>query len=191
MKTNTDEVLRQLRGKLERQIPFAVSKALNDTGKQIQQDLAQDLERLLDRPTPFTKRAFGLKRATKTSPRITIFIKDIQAQYLQYAISGGRRDEKVQPVNTRLNKYGNIPGLRGNRKIRALLARPDTFNGRINGTEGIWQRTKSGLKLLMVFDQTPTYQRRFPFRVLTVRSFKRNIYANTRKAVIQAIRTAR
>lgn len=191
MSSNIDAVLKQLSGTLERQIPFAVSKALNDTGFDIRRDLADDLDKKLDRPTPFTKRAFGLKKSSKTNPKITIYVRETQAQYLKYAIFGGKRRDNVQPVAARLNRYGNIAGLKGGRKIKTLLAKPNTYQATINGTRGIWQRTKAGTKLLMVLGQDATYKRRFPFRALAFRSFKRNIYRNTRKAVLFAIRTAR
>lgn len=191
MTDNIDQVLRQLSGVLERQIPFAVSKALNDTGFDITRDLADELDKRLDRPTAFTKRAFGVKRASKRKPKVTIFVKDIQAEYLQYAIFGGRRPDNVQPVNTRLNKFGNIAGLRGGAKIRKLLARPDTYRATIRGTDGIWQTQRGKTKLLIALGQKATYERRFPFRVLAFRSFKKHIYRNTRKAVLFAIKTAR
>lgn len=189
--SNIDEVLRKLNGSLKRQIPFAMSKALNDTTFDAKRDLEAGLHRHLDNPTPFTIRAFGVRRSSKTKLTATIFIKDIQAEYLRYAIDGGRRDKNVQPVNIRVNKYGNIPGLRGGRKIAKLLAKPNTFKANINGTIGIWQRNKSGLKLLATLDSKPVYKKRYPFEDIGIRSFKRHLLPNARKSVINAIRTAR
>lgn len=191
MTSNVQQVLKQLSGKLERQVPFAMSKALNDTAFDVQRHLSSETETYLENPTPFTKRAFGVRKASKRNPRAQIFIRDAQAEYLKYQIEGGVREDNLQPVNIRLNKFGNIPSLRGGRKVEQLLARPNTYKGTINGTYGIWQRQKRGTKLLAVLGQRATYRPRFPYKRLVMDEYKRKIFPNTRKAVLFAIRTAR
>ena len=40
-----------------RQLPFAVSQALNDTAKDVQRAMQNEINNKVDRPTPFTRRA--------------------------------------------------------------------------------------------------------------------------------------
>lgn len=193
IKSNIDEVLKHLKG-LEKQIPYAMSVALNNTAFDIKDDLVDGLALHLDRPTPFTERGFEVKKASKTNLKATIQAREIQSGYLRWAIEGGRRrpNRKAIPVpyqeNLRLNKYGNMP----RRKIQTLLARDDTFSGSINGVPGIYQRMKSGrVKLLIAYERSAQYEKRFPFRSIALKGFKARMEMNARKAVLHTIRTAR
>lgn len=193
IKSNIDEVLRHLKG-MERQIPFAMAGALNNTAFDIKDDLVDGLSKHLDRPTPFTQRGFEVKKASKTNLKATIQAREIQAGYLRWAIEGGRRRPKGKAItvpyekNTRLNKYGNLP----RRRIQTLLARDDTFSGNIHGVPGIYQRMKNGrVKLLIAYEKTAQYDKRFPFRSIALSGFNERMYRNAQKAVLRAIRTAK
>lgn len=189
---NIPAVLKTLRGTLYKQIPYAVSRALNDTAKDVQAELVRLLPRYLDRPTPFTEKAFAVRFSNKSHLVATIFIKPIQERYLRRQIEGGHGVTKIKPIDVKLNKYGNVPGLRGGRKVAQLLAKSNTFRAVINGTDGIWQRQKKGpLKLLLVMNAQIKHSPRFPFYKIGEQVAAQNIEANARKAVLNAIRTAR
>jgi hypothetical protein len=131
---------------LRKQLPFATALALTDIAKRGAEEERKAMVAQLDKPTPFTQRGIGVRGATKALPVATIFIKDIQAQYLTPEILGGRqvlgRSRAIlKPVDQRVNQYGNLPrGL-----IGRLKGRPDIFIGKVttkNGQSitGVWQR---------------------------------------------------
>lgn len=162
--TNAGDVEDWLSGIQRREIPFATALALTTLAKDIKEDIPSLLERRFDRPTPFTKRGAAIKAATKRNLESRVFIKDKQAAYLSIQSTGGVRRPKrkalVVPARTRRNKYGNLP--RGS--VKRLLARSDTFSGKVRGTPGIWQRMKSGrLKLLVSYAPQAAYKPRIDF----------------------------
>lgn len=192
VKTNIKQILRSVEDAYKKQIPFAASKALSDTANDAAKAMRAQLPKKLDRPTPFTMRAFGTRRATKHNLEAVVYIKPIQSEYLKYAIKGGRRRKNVMPVNARVNKYGNIAGLRGGRKINTLLAKPNTFKAVINGTNGVWQRTKDGkLKLLIAINQPARYTKLFPFYEIGKGVWSNRLPKNLRRSIDYAIKTAR
>jgi hypothetical protein len=173
------------------QFPFALAKALTDTARDAQKEVTDQLPRIFEKPTPFTMRAIGYGRATKQTLTSTVFVKDIQAEYLKLQVSGGVRHPRgralVLPVEQKVNTYGNIP--RG--AVRRLLARPDTFSGRVHNIPGIWQRTKKGLKLMIAYEPEARYARRFPFVEIVKRIVDTRFASNLIAAYALAIRTAR
>jgi hypothetical protein len=151
--------------RIRNDIRFAQAKALTATAKELVDVSNQHTVRALDRPTPFTRKSAGMRWATKQTLKATVFIKDIQAGYLELNETGGTRKPKRRflpvPSGARLNKFGNM----GRRQIATMLARPDTFIAEINGTVGVWQRQRrGGLKLMVTFALTAKYERRFNWR---------------------------
>jgi len=192
MKADIKQATRKLRGAQRKQIPFATAKALTDTAWDVAKEEKRQLPMKLDRPTPFTQKAFGVKRATKRSLVATVFIKPIQAAYLGLQIRGGVRKPKSRafpvPVNQRLNKYGNMT--RG--KIAKLLAKPDHFSGTINGVGGIYQRQKKGgVKLIIAWEDQAHYRPRFPFYKIGKGKARAVIARNMKRALDKALRTAK
>lgn len=162
---NIKEVERGLNDVARRQIPFATALAINEVLTEIRRNWEKRLRRALDRPTPFTMKAFGIRRATKRSLTGMVFTKDIQAGYLNWLEEGGERQPKrraiLVPVRQRLNKYGNMP--RG--AVGRTLASPKTFSGAPKGRPaGIYQRTgkgkTAGLKLLVHYADGAIYKPR-------------------------------
>ena len=77
------EFERALSDAMHDQLPFALSRALNDTAEDVAGAWRAGLNYRLDRPTPFTLRApFIQRRATKSSPTVIPAFRDIQAGYL-------------------------------------------------------------------------------------------------------------
>jgi hypothetical protein len=191
VKVDIDRATQWLTSLQREQIPFAQAKALTKTAQDAAAELQAQLPIDLDKPTPFTQRAFGVERATKASPTAVVFIKDAQWQYLQYQVKGGTRYPKrkavVEPVNLTLNQYGNIP----RNKLRQLLAKKDVFAGKVDGAPGIYQRVKGGVKLLIAFASQAQYKRRFDFQGIVHRVVKAKFKANFDQALREALRTAR
>ena len=165
---NVDQVRRDLSDFARGQLPFATALALNATAEDVKRNADKLLDRKLDRPTPFTRRAFTVWRASKRKLEATVFAKDAQAEYLQYAESGGphtpRGRAMVVPSKLRRNKFGNMP--KG--AIKKALARPTVFSGDPDGSRpgGIYERTRRGrgLRLLVVYAQRLRYTPRLGFQ---------------------------
>lgn len=197
IKLNLKEVERAFSDLERKQVPFAAAKALTQTAKQVQKELERQLPIKLDRPTPFTRRAFGTVRATKSRLRSTIFVKDLQAEYLSFAIHGGHRDPDnkriLMPKNIKLNKYGNIANLKDGKKVKALLAKPNTFKGTVKGVPGIWQRVNRNkkVKLLIRFETGAEYKPRFPFFQIAGGVARAKVSRNFVDALEFAVKTAR
>lgn len=175
-----------------RQLPFATAAALTDTAKDAQSDAVDEMSRVFDRPTPFTKRGVGVRAARKTRLVARVFIKDRQADYLGIQVRGGTRYPKrraiLVPANARLNRYGNM----SRNQVARLLARDDTFSGRVRGVAGIWQRKKrGGLKLLVAYEPRAQYQKRFDFPRVVRRTVERTFERNFATRWRYALRTAR
>lgn len=160
-----------------KQIPFASALALTTLAGGVQDaETAEELKTFAS-PTPFTQRAFGKTPATKRNLVSTVFIKDVQAQYLApYVVGGprflGTKKGMLAPRGIALNQYGNLT--KG--KLAALKAKPNVFIGPVTVKggkviNGVWQRatarpartTKRGttpakpagpLKLLIQFEDT-------------------------------------
>ena len=188
--SNVQTFLRQHQ-RVEKQMRFAQAVALTKTGKIAGEDFTKSLDRVLDRPTPFTKRGVGLIKATKERQVATVFVKDVQAGYLELQETGGTRRPKkralVLPARGRINQYGNIP--RG--AVKAALARADTFSGTVRGVAGIWQSGKKGVKLLYAYQPSANYRPRLRFRQTVEASVRHNYHRQYRRAHDYALRTAR
>lgn len=91
-----------------RQIPYVTTLALTRTAKQVQRKLEAEIVRVFDQPTAFTKRAIGIRPATKATLSSTIFVKPAQAEYLYPQIMGGSR--KPKPHEQRFTEEADAPG---------------------------------------------------------------------------------
>jgi len=142
----------------QKHVPFATSLAINALAATAVKEMPEQMEKELDKPTPFTRRGYFVLRSSKTNLIAVVHAKTIQEQYLKYQADGGERAPKRRaipiPAQLKPNQFGNIP--RG--KIAKLLARPDVFMGEVKGILGVWQRTKAtrkanaGLKLLVYLE---------------------------------------
>lgn len=192
VKSELGKLQKKLNNIQKKQIPFATAKALTATAKHVQAEQATQVEKDFDKPTPFTKKGFYIKAATKGRLYSVVGIKDIQAKYLQLQITGGIRRPKrkalIAPVQQRRNRYGNIPKGR----LKTLAAKPNTFSGVINGTAGMWERTKSGrLKLLVSYSDKQEYKKRYDFVGASRKMAQKRFPIEISRAISQALRSAR
>lgn len=196
--SNIRDVERDLSDFARKQLPFATSLAINATLDDIHKNETRRLERTIDRPTPFTRKAYGRKRANKFTLAGAVFAKDIQAGYLKRLEKPSTRLPKgraiVIPRKVRLNKYGNMPKGR----VKKALASPKVFSGRPRGggAPGIYQRMgrKGRGRLVRLID----YAKRAVYRKAPLQ-FERNarltaeaqIPIHFERALNRALRTAR
>jgi len=179
----------------KQQVPYAIALTLNATAADIEKNTDKSLSKLLDRPTPFTRRGLFKRKATKRRLLATVGFKPIQASYLERLETGGDRLPKgralVVPVGQRLNKYGNLP----RNALRRLLARKDVFSGNVNGVAGIWQRKRGrsgrgGLKLLIAYAPKARYEKRLGFRAGARKTALARVRTHWRRSFAKAMRTA-
>lgn len=132
IKHNIDSARRTLlldRKAFDRELP----RALNFTAADTRKALRAEMEKVFDRPTPFTLNGMFIQRATPADLSAAVFFKDFAAKgtpagkYLLAQIEGGTRRQKrselafaraglsgdrgfwVPGSGARLNAYGNVP----------------------------------------------------------------------------------
>lgn len=191
VKSNIKEITKFTTTVQKKQIPFATSVAINNTLFDLKKEMAKQMDKKLDRPTPFTRRGFFINKAKKNLLVGVLLMKDIVANYMQYQIEGGTRTTGKQiPVpykpNARLNKFGNIIG-----KRTGLLKKNTQFIGNVSGTEGVYERTKQGLKLIIGFERSVNYRPKFPFYVIAEKFSNAVFDKKFVKAFSRALRSAR
>jgi len=192
----------------ERNIRFGVARGLTRTAQEAAAAVKGSMAQKFDRPTPFTQNAAAFLPAKRESLTALVFVKDVQAGYLRLEETGGVRVPEPgkpinQPVGQRVNAFGNIP--RG--AIGRIRDRPDVFvaagrGGAAHLPPGIYQRPKKGarrkaaerppgLKLLVAFERRAEYEPRFGFRTTVLESARRNVGANIRRSVAEALGSMR
>lgn len=188
-----------------KQMEYANAVALTKTAWDVKRAEDKALDKYLHRPTPFTKKAYLVERATKKKPYSRVFAKKIQGKYLSAQVYGGqRRAEKgaipVPATNKIKNQHGNIP--RGmTKQMKADKAR--YFSGTPKGwgraKSGVWRRLgtskKAGgyrLEQLVVWEtKAISYGKRLPFhRVARVEAHKK-YNPHLKREFKKAMRTAR
>ena len=191
VESNIKEITKWTTNAQKKQIPFATSVAINNTLFQLKAEQAKQMDKKLDRPTPFTKRGFFINKAKKNMLVGVLLMKDIVANYMQFQIEGGTRTTGKQiPVpfkpNARLNKFGNIIG-----KRTGLIKKNTQFIGNVNGTDGVYERTRDGTKLLIGFERSVTYRPRFPFYNIAIKFSNAVFDKNFTKAFNRALKSAK
>lgn len=170
---------------IEKQMAYATSVALNETAKDVKKGVERQLNKDIDRPTPFTQKAFFISYAKKTKLKAIVGIRPIQAKYLGKQIEGGTGDQSfsIIPKLKARNKYGNLP----RNKLSKLKAQGKTFKS--DGV--IKQRLKKSVKDLAFVGKRATYKKRFKFFERAETTFKKTYARNMQQAVRKALATAR
>jgi hypothetical protein len=186
----------------QRQVPFAISLTLNALAHLVKEAETEALSDTFDNPTPFTRRAFGVRSATKSSLTAYVFAKDIQAQYLAPWETGGRqvlgsKRAILTPKGARVNQYGNLPKGR----LATLKAKSNVFVGAVKTKKGetingVWQRPsrrngKATLKLMIRFSDPLPVPAKLGFADRALDVVRTNFEPEFEKAMAQALATAR
>lgn len=164
---------------------IAIAAGVNRTMVQMDRKLKLEMARTLDRPTPFTLNATGMYKADRNRLQATLFIKRIQAGYLQYAIKGGRLPTVLEPIEVRTDRHGNIRGKRGGMAKIASMGR-NRFVATINGITGVWQRygpKARKLKLLVKASEDRPRAPRWDFYSIGERVARERLQRDVREAI--------
>lgn len=201
VKADIKKATRYLNSVQRKQVPFATAKALTLTAKDAQVNITKTLPKDLHKPTPFTMRGIGMRPAKKKFLQSSVFVKPIQFDYLKWSIHGGTRHPKHRVIiigaeGRRRNQYGNTPGFRHLR--RNLLAKPNVFEGEINGQAGIWQRKKrsrrnpaGSVTPLAIYVDRAGYSKRLRFFERAEGTARARFPTHFRRELQKALRTAR
>lgn len=79
---------------IARQLPFAISRALNDTAFDARQSLGKASLQTFDRPTKFIQTAWRVQKSKKTDLVALVFPEAKREPYLRANITGGQRGVK-------------------------------------------------------------------------------------------------
>lgn len=151
--TNEKQFKKQVGLFQRKHLPQATANAINNVGAKVVNAQRAQIQKRLDRPTPFTIKSVDMPPKFRAKPRdlsALIFVKDIAAKYLKYVYEGGieraKKSSIFAPVTSaggeRLNKFGNIIGLKNNKA--------DSPQKVFFHNNALWKREKSGKKLLAV-----------------------------------------
>lgn len=179
---------------VRKQVPFAISQALNDVAFDARKALRAQAMQKLDRPTKFTLNGFRVTKANKYKLEAVVFVEAKRAGYLIWQIKGGVRQAKNKgtgvPVGVRLNKHGNIPG-----RKKGLVKNQKQFIGVVKGVHGVWQRSggkrNPKVKLMTAFEKSVSYKARFPFSKIIAGVVKSKVQSHFNRRMAQALRTAK
>jgi hypothetical protein len=203
---NSEAVKRRLKQR-QKQLPFAVSKALSELAAEAARDyLPRKTDQIFEGgATKFTQKAFRYKRATKRKLVSSVYVAENRVQYLKYMISDKEtlrppknRAVAIPTYNVKKNQYGNVSRARwktlvGNEQ-RYFKGIPKQF-GKDENKAGIWQIKRNKLKRLVAYKDQARYPKvYFPYHDL-LQKFGRSSQTGFRprffKAYRFALRTAR
>ena len=129
--SNMDAVMQRFEDVATRQMPFALSRALNATAQDVRAAEVATMSKVFDRPTPYTLNAIAVKPATMRSKIASVEFKEGFAgtpakRFLNPQVNGGARSQKSHELQIApllrgysylvpakgfpLNAYGNVPG---------------------------------------------------------------------------------
>ncbi|NNM70183.1 MAG: hypothetical protein HKM00_09530 [Gallionella sp.] len=216
IKTNVREIERALNDFAYKQMPKAVEAATNSVAKKIAVAQVANMQKVLDRPTPFTLKSVGVRLARKQNNyTATIYIKDLAASYLEPYEFGGVNKLNgralLDPVDAKTNQYGNLP----RNMLAQLKNRKDIFIGVVKGKNGqqingVWQRpfirknqkirgksivpkgsnTTGHLKLLIRFEDAHPVKQHLGWRALAAAMVKKLMNREIGTALARAIAIA-
>jgi hypothetical protein len=146
----------------EKQQRFGVIVALTKTAQDVKAAEIAEIDRAIDRPTPYTRAAVYLQRATRERPVAAVGLKDDltyaapghqPANYLQPQIDGGQRN--IKAFEKLLQLAGLMPA--GWKAVPGAAARLDQYG---NVSRGQIVQVLSQLRL----QRTAGYTRNLPLR---------------------------
>jgi len=201
---------------LTKQLPFAISQALNSVGFDARTALKGASRTYFDNPTPFIQNAWRVDKANKRSLMVTVFPEAKREPYLRANITGGRRGIKpfeakyfgeaagglpagsrLVPAVIRRNAQGNV-SLAAIKRITAQIqgtGRNSVFIGTPTGGSrppGVYQRgTKGRLVPLFVAVPSATYRPIFPITDIGTKVADRRFGQYLRTSLERALASAR
>ena len=174
VKANTDKFAAALSAVATRQLPYAISRALNDTAQDVLTDTKRLMESVFDRPTPYTLGGFMVRQAKPDALQASVEQKPQAAarNYLRTEEQGGGRKQTgldkllsmriayagrlwgvVPGDGAKLDQYGNWSGGERNQVLAVLKAMRD---GAANETTR--SRKKAGAGRARYFVSPPQFK---------------------------------
>lgn len=209
---NISQVKRELRGFQRDQLPFAISLALNETGRDLLERNKAEMNRVFDRPTRWTLNAFRFQRATKRRLMLTVERKRTVAgrRYLEVQAQGGKRGLTgregqiagklggrvgyVSAPNIRRNAHGNISRAQMSRILSGIGGGGKYFTAKPGSrlAPGVYLRKRKNISRVLAFgSKAPNYRARYDFDGIMRGHAGRVIPGHLRKALARAQATAR
>lgn len=160
VKSNLDVLAKDLKSFYIEQLPYATSQAINATAFDVQRALREETATALQNPTPFTTKAWMVRKANKRFLMARVYTANNRGDYFPRLVYGGldtpKKRSLVQPVDPKAkNKYGNIP----NKRVQRLLSNPKKyFSGTPKGKSGrnyagVWEKEKGRLKMIIHYHE--------------------------------------
>ena len=189
---NIDEFSGVLETFSDKALKFVIKNSIDDTLKHLQEQSKKLAKQQLDAPEPPTLNAFAIRKARLNNPEGVLFVRPWAAKFLGRLIDGGRvrkgADKPLAvPVNVRLNKYGNIPGLKSG-AISRILSKPGVYMAPAkSGKQAIWKRDKKSLKSkpLIIFETDRQVKKQLYWREMlnqrAAKTFDKHLTLNIRK----------
>lgn len=218
IKSNVNQVIRDLDRLERRQIPFAQAQAVNALAGLVQDGEKKAIKDTFPTATPFTVASVRVKRARKSDPTATVYIGQIIEPVLAPYISGGRhflgsKRGILNPKAAQVNRFGNL----AKNKLATLKGRPDVFVGQIKTKagetiRGVFQRgnfvvgkrkpgqipskrrlppQRARIKILIRFGDSLTVTERLPWFETATGIVQVNAYAAMDAAMKAALASAR
>jgi hypothetical protein len=191
---------------VEKQLPYAASRALNDSAKKAAASLNQSTNQFFDRPTRFTQNSYSVSSfSNKANLTAELSPKQIQARYLTPSIVGGVRPQRpserrlggITPawrpgMDAKLNANGNMSKAAA---LKALQGGPSLFSlkdqkGKLR--PGVYQRMKPGaVKSILSFNRLPNIPKRWPVERIAMASLNATWAPLLNKYMAEALKTAK
>jgi len=141
-----DKSVRSMLGTAQRQLPFAMSKGVNDIATGLQKHLYGVMPSVIDRPTRYTLNSLKVTKGNKQNPAASVWFKQPEkhsTHYLEPMVYG--KDRRMKGFEKALDKRFYVPGKaaaqlgmidqHGNFK-RGEIQRILSWFGRAEGTSG-------------------------------------------------------
>ena len=192
IKSNQKELKKKLGMFGKKHLPQATANAINNIGVKVVNAERSQIQKKLDRPTPFTIKSVDMPPKFRAKPNdlsALIFIKSIAQDYLKYVYQGGierpKKSKIFAPVTSaggeRTNKFGNLMGLKG----KKLDNRKDLF---LNN-DALWKREgDGGLKLLAVAKNFIKHRKLLDFFKIGIGVIKNNYDRELDKQINKAMK---
>jgi hypothetical protein len=201
---------------MTKQLPFAISQALNSTAFDARKSINASTRQYFDRPTTFIQNAYRVDKSNKRSLVATIFPEAKRQPYLLRNITGGRRGtkpfeaklvaassgaiqrgSKLVPVGIKRNAQGNV-SLAALKRLTGQIGttgRNSVFIGTPKGGNrppGVYQRIgRFKLRPLFVTLPSANYRPIFPVQEIGFKVAERRFGGYLRSSLEKALASAR
>lgn len=199
--------------RINKNAKFAAVRALTRTAVAAKNDVREAMSGAFDHPTRYTLNSLFVQPATKKKPVARLGFKNIPnakgrpaLKYLEPVLEGKPRSHKgiesqlrkrgllpagayaVPGRGVRLNKSGNVTQAQVIKILNGIGRGGKYFVANINGTHGIWERTRRGVKPMFVFVKKPAYSQEFDFFMTAEKSFEKCYNKEFDKSLKQALK---